>query len=113
VARMIPIRTVDMYWKDFVIHGIDAKWGAEKIKKKLLDAFRQEILQQVMLRTGYDNIQEIPQEKQFEDISKSVLAQTQKRWDSLVKRCRKYKETADIISEKDLMEMDLNAQENA
>lgn len=110
MARMVTIRTVDMYWKDFVIHGIDAHWGAEKTRNKLLEAFRQEILGQVLMQTGYDNVQDIPQTKEFERISKNILDQTQKRWNSLVKRCKKYRETQDILKEDDLTTIDLNKQ---
>ncbi len=111
LGRMVSIRTVDMYWKDFVIHGIDAHWGAEKTRNKLLDAFRQEMLGQILMQSGYDNVAQIPDDKENERIARNVMDQTQKRWNSLVKRCRKYKETQDILKEEDLMAIDLNKTE--
>lgn len=113
LGRMVSIRTVDMYWKDFVIHGIDAHWGAEKTRSKLLSAFRQEMLGQILMQSGFDNVAQIPNDDKNERIAKNVMSQTQKRWNSLVKRCKKYKETEDILKEEDLMTIDLNKEETA
>lgn len=108
--KLIPIRTVDMYWKDFVIHGIDAGWGKEKTKAKLRAAFREEILGQFRMRTGHDDIQSVPNDEASKKIAESIMDQTRKRWASLVRRCNKYRETKDIITMDDLLNMGQEAQ---
>jgi hypothetical protein len=89
-------------FEDIVVSGIKEKASKEIIKNNLVEHFRKELFDQIMFRMGVDDIADAQRTPKNEKILGSLLANTIKRWKSLIKECNKYKESYNLISEHDL-----------
>lgn len=110
--RIATILPLEEYWT-MIRKGIAANHTKEQIREDLVTAMRGEMIQQTLIRTGYENVNDIPSTGKAEQISKSIIDQTQKKWNSLVKRCAKYKETQDMITQEDLLTLEKDRQPSA
>ena len=102
MSETVVIRSKNQLWNDFIIRGLQENVSKIDIQANLIDAMRKEIFGQMMLRMKVDDIRDAPQTPENEKIVLSISDQAHKKWVSLVKECRKYKETMDIIAEDDL-----------
>ena len=106
--QMIPIRSVKGYLKEFAIEAIGKKHAdPDLVKHQILDAFQKEIFGQIVDKFGdpkllakdVDSVD--PEVKRAVD---NILRNSQTKWKKLWGMFGKYRETANLIYEKDLME---------
>lgn len=104
---MTPIRSVDGFFREFAIEAIGKKNAdRELVKEQLLDAFQKEIFGQIVDKFGDPNLlakyeDEIdPETKRTVD---NILKNSQQKWKKLVARFGKFRETANLIYDGDLM----------
>lgn len=109
--RQVPVRTIDQYWKDYVIKGLDMRWGKEKTKEELVKAFREEMFGLIILRTGVEHLNTLPDTESNKRIVKNAFTQGLHKWKMLCGRCNKYRETKGMITEDDLT-LDISEQTN-
>ena len=105
---MVQIRSVQGYFKEFAIEAIGKKHqDRELVKYQILDAFQKEIFGQIVGRYGDPNLLAKDAESVDPEVKRGVdniLKNSLQKWKKLVKMFGKYRETANLIYEKDLME---------
>ena len=105
---MVQIRSVQGYFKAFAIEAIGKKHqDRELVKYQILDAFQKEIFGQIVGRYGDPNLLAKDAESVDPEVKRGVdniLKNSLQKWKKLVKMFGKYRETANLIYEKDLME---------
>lgn len=105
---MTPIRSVQGYFKEFAIEAIGKKHqDRELVKYQILDAFQKEIFGQIVGRYGDPNLLAKDAESVDPEVKRGVdniLKNSIQKWKKVVALFGKYRETANLIYEKDLME---------
>lgn len=100
--QQVVVRTIDQYWKDFIVEGISKKEHKEVTKKKLIEAFQTEMEGLIVMRTGCDNLNVIPKTPENKRRIDNVFKQAMHKWQMLCGRCNKYYETKGMIKVSDL-----------
>lgn len=106
--RQIIIRTKQQYWKDYILEGLSKNLPTERIRQNLLDAFRKEIFDQIMMHCDATNPQGISDDTAVINICK----QAENKWRSLCKMCSQYIETRSMIKPNDIREVVLERAKN-
>ena len=108
MTEMLRIRSANEYFNEYARNGIGK--GADKwmIKRQLIDAFHKEIFGLVAMRAK-KTFPDIPPEGDPEAIriAKTVIRDTQKKWEKLCWMFAQYRETKDLLEFDDL-KMDEN-----
>ena len=104
---MVQIRSVQGYFKAFAIEAIGKKHqDRELVKYQILDAFQKEIFGQIVGRYGDPNLLAKDAESVDPEVKRGVdniLKNSLQKWKKLVKMFGKYRETANLIYDGDLM----------
>lgn len=105
---MTPIRSVQGYFKAFAIEAIGKKNAdRELVKEQILDAFQKEIFGQIVGRYGDPNLlakNEWDVDPEVKLGVDNILRNSLQKWKKLVGLFGKYRETANLLYEKDLMQ---------
>lgn len=105
---MTPIRSVQGYFKEFAIEAIGKKkQDRELVKYQILDAFQKEIFGQIVDKFGDPNMLAKDVDSVDPEVKRGVdniLKNSLQKWKKVVALFGKYRETANLIYEKDLME---------
>ena len=91
----VIIRSVDDYWKDYILDGLSKNYSHNYIKDKLVTAVKDEVYGQISLKAA--SSEPLPS-----SVLDNLVKQAHKKWDALCKKCSKYEQTYDIIKSDDL-----------
>lgn len=113
MENQVVVRTVQDYWKEFILAGLKDHKSKEDIRKDLVDAAFEEMHGLMCFRLKVDDLrlaQPTPENKRkVENVTKEMF----KKWCRLCGMCDLYLETVGIIKPDDLSWENLDASSEA
>ena len=105
MPEMVQIRSWKAFWNDYVVEGLKDKADTKTIHDNIVEAMRKEVFGQLMFRCNVVDIKDIQENDKNAKIIESVAKNTLDKLHALIRACRKYVETKDILDENDFNAM--------
>jgi hypothetical protein len=110
--EMVQIRSWRNYWNEYVVKGLQNGISTSKIHDNIIEAMRKEVFGQLMFRGKVDDISKLEDTDENNEIVQSVAKSMLQKFNALLKECRKYKETKDILFPTDFDDLIPREEEN-
>lgn len=102
MAEILTIRSWRNMWNDYVVEGLKKGAKREEIRRNLIEAFRKEIFGQLTFRLKTTDLLKVPMTPESIDIVRNITTNEKSKWRALIRECKKYPQTRDLIREEDL-----------
>ena len=113
MAEMVQVRSWKHFWNDYIVEGLKNGAKPADIRRNVVDAFRREIFGQMMFRMNVDDLKKAEETPYNVRIVEKISINEKKKWDALVRHCKKYPETANLLQEGDLTLDDIPANQES
>lgn len=100
----VLVRTIDGYWHDFVLTGLEKRKTLPDIREELIEAFQNEMFSLLLTRSKAPALACIDETPKNINIAKNVGKEARRKWLGLVRRCNKYKQTWGMLQPDDWKE---------
>ena len=103
--EMVQIKSWKHYWNDYVVKGLQDGLSTTEIHGRIVEEMRKEVFGQLMFRAKVSDISELEDNDVNGGILESIRNTTRQKFNALMRECRKFKETRDILNEADFRKL--------